>query len=135
MAAADEKAAGQTFTGQFRGRPMSGVDCARRVRCLDALREGDDAVHKIVMGLAGLGLVGAMSAGCAHEPPSVERVTVAAPGNRDARIEYDRPRPLPDDARLWDRDREYHPEPPIGQRPGTPTPTPRPSTEKPGDLK
>jgi hypothetical protein len=55
--------------------------------------------------------------GCTSEPPPVERVPVAAPGNRDSRIEYDQPRPLPDNARLWDRDAEYAPPKPHAEKP------------------
>jgi hypothetical protein len=51
--------------------------------------------------------------GCAHEPPPLERVPVAAPGDRAALIEQPRPKPLPDNARLYDRDRDYAPEPPF----------------------
>ena len=62
-------------------------------------------MRRLVIRVVGLGLRGAMTCGCMSEPPSVERVPVASPDNRDSRIEYDRPKPLPDDAKLWDRDR------------------------------
>lgn len=57
--------------------------------------------------VAMLGWCVSLLAGCADSSPPVERVPVAAPNNRDQRIEYDRPKPLPDNAYLWDRDREY----------------------------
>ena len=59
----------------------------------------------------GAAAVAAATIGC-ESPPRVERVPVAAPGNPDARVEYARPKPLPDNARLYDRDHEYAPQPP-----------------------
>jgi hypothetical protein len=66
-------------------------------------------------------VIGGFAAGC-EAPATVERVPVAAPDNRSARIEYDKPRPLPENARLYDRDHEYAPDRGV---------QPRPSTEKP----
>jgi len=48
--------------------------------------------------------------GCEDSRP-VERVPVAAPGNRESRIDYDRPKPLPEQSRFYDRD--LPPEPPF----------------------
>jgi hypothetical protein len=59
--------------------------------------------------------------GCEAPPPAVERVPVAAPGNRTDRIDYDTPKPLPENARLYDRDHEYAP--------------PKTSTDKPSEPK
>ncbi|HEY7114985.1 MAG TPA: hypothetical protein VH475_00275 [Tepidisphaeraceae bacterium] len=61
----------------------------------------------------GLGIVAA--GGCTSEPPPVERVPVAAPQNQDSRIEYEHPKPLPDQARLSDR--ALPPEPPFEDPP------------------
>src|SRR4051812_15053010 len=54
--------------------------------------------------------------GCAEDRP-VERVPVAARGNRDSRIEYDRAKPLPENAGRFDRERELPPEPPFYDAP------------------
>jgi hypothetical protein len=75
--------------------------------------------------LALAGVIGGFAAGC-EAPPTVERVPVAAPGNRTARIEYDTPKPLPENARLYDRDQEYAP--PRGA-------PPKPAPEKPSEPK
>lgn len=69
-------------------------------------------MRTFAMKLGALGLVIASTVGCSTPAP-VERVPVAAAGNRDSRITYDKPKPLPDDARLLDRDRDYAPEPPF----------------------
>lgn len=71
-----------------------------------------------IFAIASLGLgmmVGA--SGCANDAPPVERVPVAAPGERESRREYDRPKPLPDDARLSERIRDLPPEPPFDDPP------------------
>jgi hypothetical protein len=61
-------------------------------------------VRPFINTLLGVGIPLTGLLGCAEPPPQVERVTVAAPDNRDNRLEYARPKPLPDDARLYDRD-------------------------------
>ena len=57
------------------------------------------------MNKLGLSIVGAAliyAAGCVSEP-SVQPVPVPAPGNLDgARVEYDRPKPLPDQSQYWE---------------------------------
>ena len=55
------------------------------------------------MNKIGLAIVGASMtwlAGCAS--PNVEPSPVPAPGNRDARVEYERPKPLPDQSQYWE---------------------------------
>ena len=64
---------------------------------------------------AGVGLTLA-AVGCAESPPPVERVPVVAPSDSaDGRRGYDRPKPLPEQARLYDRD--LPPEPPFDDVP------------------
>ena len=52
--------------------------------------------------LIGLGMAAGIG-GCVQAPQYVERVPVAAPDS-DARRGYDRPKPMPDQARFFDRD-------------------------------
>jgi hypothetical protein len=71
-------------------------------------------VHQLTIivatGLLGLGLLS--TGGCADNPP-VERVTVPAPGNRDApRHEYEKPKPMPEQ---W-RNAEPPPPPPADRQ-------------------
>jgi hypothetical protein len=66
--------------------------------------------------LVGLGMISAV-AGCVDNPPPVERVPVAAPADADARRGYDRPKPLPEQSRLYDRD--------LPAEPGRPAPAPQ----------
>jgi len=73
-------------------------------------------VRILVTKFLGIGVVVAgMAGGCADNTPAVERVPVAAPENRAARIDYPQPKPLPDRARLYDRD--LPPEPPFDDPP------------------
>lgn len=74
------------------------------------------------MKLIALAMIGGLLGGCADNSPPVERVPVAAPHNRDQRVEYDRPKPLPDNATLWSRDQEYRTEntPAANQPPKSP---------------
>ena len=60
--------------------------------------------------LIGIGsMIGA--AGCAQQPPPVERVPVAAAGDAESRVMPERPQPLPERSGLYDR--ELPPEPPF----------------------
>jgi hypothetical protein len=59
-------------------------------------------VRGITIVLIGLGMATAMT-GCAQSPQFVERVPVAAPDS-DARRGYDRPKPMPEQPRVFDRD-------------------------------
>jgi hypothetical protein len=78
-------------------------------------------VRTFAVKLLGLGcIIGGSVLGCEAPPPAVERVPVAAPGNRTDRIEYDTPKPLPENARLYDRDHEYAPPRPSTDRPPEP---------------
>lgn len=70
-------------------------------------------MRTFAMTLVGLGMaVGAT--GCTYET-RVERVPVAAPGERESVDRVDRVKPLPPDARLYDRD--LPPEPPFDDPP------------------
>jgi len=60
-------------------------------------------VRGITRMLVGLGVTTAMAAGCVQAPQFVERVPVAAPDS-DARRGYDRPKPMPEQPRMFDRD-------------------------------
>jgi hypothetical protein len=51
----------------------------------------------------GIPLTAVLVGGCAEAPPVVQRVPVAGPDNNTARLEYAQPKPLPDDALLYDR--------------------------------
>jgi hypothetical protein len=59
-------------------------------------------VRGITKMLIGLGMATTMI-GCVQSPQFVERVPVAAPDS-DARRGYDRPKPMPDQPRFFDRD-------------------------------
>jgi hypothetical protein len=54
-------------------------------------------------------------AGCAQTSPFVERVPVAAPDS-DQRLGYDRPKPMPEQPRFFDRDPRLHDAPPQPER-------------------
>lgn len=77
----------------------------------------------MIKALAPVAMLAGLLGGCADNSPPVERVPVAAPDNRDQRIEYDRPKPLPDNATLWSRDQEYRTEgtPAANQPPKSPS--------------
>jgi hypothetical protein len=60
--------------------------------------------------LIGLGMATTI-VGCVQSPQYVERVPVAAPDS-DARRGYDRPKPMPDQPRIFDRDPRTAPPPP-----------------------
>jgi hypothetical protein len=62
-------------------------------------------VLKSVITLVGMTTALGAGFGCSGYSSPVERVPVAAPGDRVSRLEYERPKPLPDDARYYDRER------------------------------
>jgi hypothetical protein len=73
-------------------------------------------VHTLSKAIVGIVLGGAV-AGCSNDygPRYVERVPVAAPGAPEYRMEYERPRPMPEQSGRFDR--ELPPEPPFYDEP------------------
>jgi hypothetical protein len=71
---------------------------------------GKETTLKNGMGLAVIGFALTWGTGCADRP--VERVPVPAAGNRDlSRVEYDEPKPLPDQSQYWASTDELPPPP------------------------
>ena len=65
----------------------------------------------ITRALLGLGMMTALGAGCTESPQYVERVPVVAPDS-EPRRGYDRPKPMPEQPRMFDRDPRTAPPPP-----------------------